>query len=234
MQISMTSGLARLVSVALVFGLVSIAQAKTVAEDGSRSPNTDFSSVNKSLRVGSDAEVGDLDAVNGSIHVGSGSIAGKIDSVNGGIKIESGSQVESVESVNGGINLASDVVVERDIETVNGGINMRDGGEIGGDVSSVNGQIRLNDVTLNGAITTYNGKIELQGNTEVLGGITVKKSRNGGGYFKRDKPTVISIGPNVVIHGDLHFERSVELHVDSSAKIGEIHGQEFIKDGYYR
>ena len=50
MQISMTQGLARVLGVALIIGVASIAQAKTVAEDGAKAPNSDFSSVNKSLR----------------------------------------------------------------------------------------------------------------------------------------------------------------------------------------
>lgn len=234
MQISMTPGLTRVLGVALFVGVAAIAQAKTVAEDGAKTPNSNFSSVNKSLRVGQNAEVGDLDAVNGSIRVGAGSVVGKIDSVNGGIAVENGVRAVSVESVNGGIHLEAGVVIERDVESINGAINMRDGGEIGGDVSSINGQIRLNDVKLNGSITTHNGKIELQGDTEVLGEITVKKSRNHGGFFKRDKPTVISIGPNVVVQGDLYFEKSVELQVDKSATIGEIRGEEFIKNRQYK
>ena len=172
MHISISRSLARALGVALFFGVAGIAQAKTVVEDGVKAPNSDFSAVNKSLRVGRNTEVGDLDAVNGSITVGSNSVVGKIDSVNGGIDIDSGAHVISVESVNGGIHLESGVIVERDIESVNGGISMRDGGEIGGDVSSVNGQIRLNDVKLNGSITTYNGAIELEGDTEVFGEIT--------------------------------------------------------------
>ena len=131
------------------------------------------------------------------------------------------------------VPLLGGVTVERGVSSVNGGINMRDGGEIGGDVSSINGQIRLNDVTLNGEISTYNGAVELAGDTEVFGGITVNKSRNKNGYFNREKVTVISIGPNVVVHGDLVFEKIVELHIDSSAKIGNIQGKEFIQSGYY-
>ena len=233
MQISKSQSLARVLGLALFFGLAATAAAKTVVEDGVKAPNSDFTSVNKSLRVGVNAEVGDLDAVNGSIRVGSGSVVGKVDSVNGSIDIGSGVQVTSVESVNGSINLDDGVIVERDLESVNGSINMRNGGEIGGDVSTVNGQIRLSDVKLNGSITTYNGAIELEGDTEVFGEITVKKSRHSG-FFNRDKPTVISIGPNVVVHGDLFFEKSVELHIDSSASVGEIHGEEFVKNRIYK
>ena len=209
MHISISRSLARVLGVALFFGVAGIAQAKTVAEDGVKAPKSDFSAVNKSLRVGRNAEVGDLQSVNGSLTVGTNSVVGTVDSVNGGIDIESGVQAVSIESVNGGIHLDSGVIIERDVDTVNGGISMRDGGDIGGDVSSVNGQIRLNDVKINGSITTYNGGIELQGDTEVFGELIVKESRHSSGFFKRNKPTEISIGPNVVIHGDLIFEKEV-------------------------
>ena len=233
MRTSMSQTLARVLGFVLIFGGATIAVAKTVVEDGVKAPNSDYSSVNKSLRVGRNAEVGDLDTVNGSIRVGPGSVVGRVQSVNGGINIESGVQIISVETVNGGIHLDSGVNVTGDIESVNGGINMRNGGEIGGGVDTVNGQIRLNDVKLNGNITTYNGEISLAGDTEVLGEIMVKKSRHNG-YFKRDKATVISIGPDVVVHGDLFFEKSVELHLDSSASVGEIRGEEFVKNRQYK
>ncbi len=219
----------------LLLGLIlpALALAKSVSvEDGAHRPETDFSSVNGSVRIGADALVGDLDTVNGTIRVGSRSRAGRIESVNGGIHIASGAEVAGIQAVNGSIELEHDALVKGDVDSVNGEIHGAAGSRIGGSIKTVNGGIDLDRMTVEGDLTTYQGRIKLTG-TEVHGDVHVRKSRGGWSWFGRDKATSVVIGPGTVVHGDLHFEKRVHLDIAESAQIGAIHGDdvEIVNDG---
>jgi hypothetical protein len=202
----------------------SLAFAGVDVEDGARAGNSSFSSVNKQITVGDDAQVGDVDSVNGSIKIGSLSVVGDVESVNGGIRIGKGTTLRSVESVNGGIRIGSDVQIERNVESVNGGIDMSSGTTVGGDIKTVNGGLDLDGVLIEGGITTINGGVYLKNGTEVMGDLLVKKPSGWGGWGKR-KPVQIEIGADSVVHGDLYFEHKVKLKVHPTAKIGEVHGE---------
>ena len=208
-----------LVASALLLPLSAL--AGVTVDDGIDAPNSDDSSVNKSVSIGSDARVGDVSTVNGGIRIGEGATTGTVESVNGGIKIYDQAQVEAVESVNGGISLGEGVIVSRSIESVNGTIRVPDGGQISGNVSSVNGTIDLEGTLVQGDIVTYNGAIELQG-AEVMGDLYVKKPKGWG--WGNKKATRVTIGPGTIVHGDLHFDKAVKLTLDKSAQVGEIHG----------
>ncbi len=208
----------------LAFGLTPPALARSISvEDGANQPESAYSSINGSVRVGVDARVGDLETVNGSIRVGTGSRAGRIESVNGGIELADGTEVVEIQAVNGGIELERDVLVKGDIHSVNGPVRTREGTRVSGSVATVNGEIQLDGTVVDGSLETYHGQIRLT-NTEVLGDLHVRKPRGGSSWFGREKPTSVIIGPGSVIHGDLYFEKKVNLEVDDSAKVGEIHG----------
>ena len=207
-----------------------LVMAHTEVEDGHKVPDTNYRTLNKSLKVGSNVEVGDLTAINGAIKIGDGSTMQDVSSVNGSVQIGEQSHAKSVESVNGGIKLGQNITVDRDVKSVNGGIHLRPGGEVGGNVSTVNGGMTLNDTLVGGNIETYNGDIDLEGNTEIMGDLTVHKSKNSG--WRKQDPNEITIGPNATIHGDLYFEKEVKLRIDPSARIGNIHGQEFVENEY--
>lgn len=203
--------------------------ARVTIEDGHKAPNKDYRSANDSLRVGSDVEVGDLSATNGAIRIGDNSVMKEVSSVNGSVQMGNNSHARSVDSVNGGIKMGEYTTVERNVESVNGSIQLRGNGEIGGDVSTVNGGISLKSTRVGGNVETYNGDIELEAGTEVMGDLMVHKSK--GKSWRKPDANEIYIGADVVIHGDLYFEKDVELHVDPSARIGKIIGSEFVEGG---
>jgi len=163
--------------------------------------------------------------VNKGIRIGDSVTAGSVDSVNGSIRIGSGASVQSIESVNGSVKLSNDVSVERGIEAVNGAISLQAGCEVGGNIESVNGGIRINDTVVAGDVETYNGQLRIMQGSEVTGNVAVRKSR-GWNSNKRRKPVHVEIGENVVIHGDLIFEQAVKLELHSSARVGEIIGDD--------
>lgn len=193
--------------------------------DDISTPNTDFSSVNKSVRIGERSVVGDVDTVNGSIRIGAGSHAGNVESVNGGVRIGAGATILSLELVNGTAELDDDVIVQNGVQTVNGGVRVERGVQIGDNVESVNGRIELKGAVVQGNVETYNGTIHLEG-TEVLGDLRVNKPRGFSMNWKKQKPTRVTIGANSVVHGDLYFEKPVELSIHKTAQVNRIHGDE--------
>lgn len=218
----------------LALALTPPALARSIdVEDGANRPDSDYSSINGSVRVGADARVGDLETVNGSIRVGAGSRAGRIESVNGGIELADGTEVAAIQAVNGGIELERDVLVKGDIHSVNGPIRTREGTRISGSVGTVNGEMELNGTVVDGSLETYHGQLRLT-NTEVHGDLHVRKPRGGSSWFSREKATSVIIGPGSVIHGDLYFEKKVKLEIADSAKVGEIHGDDIERTGGYR
>ncbi len=81
----------------------------------------------------------------------------------------------------------------------------------------------LRGTTVEGDLVTYQGRIQLS-DSEISGDLYVRKPRMS--WFGRKKATVVDIGPNTVIHGDLHFDKKVKLSIAESAKVGSIHGDE--------
>lgn len=194
-------------------------------DDDIVTPGSDFSSVNKSIRVGDRSVVGDVQTVNGSIRLGAGSQAGSVESVNGGVRVRAGATIRSLETVNGGAELDEDVIVERGLQSVNGGLHAGRGVQVGGSVESVNGEIDLKGAVVQGDVETYNGTITLQA-TEVLGDLRVLKPSGWSGGWKKQKPTRVNIGADTVIHGDLYFEKAVKLSIHKTASVNQIHGDE--------
>ncbi len=201
------------------------ASASVKVEDDTSSPDSSYSSVNKSIQIGDNAQVRDITSVNGSVRIGSASIVRNIESVNGGVKIESNASVESIEVVNGGIDLDIDVMVSGGVDSVNGRIRIDRGSSVGDSLHTVNGDIELTGTTVQGDVETYNGNIELSG-SEVLGDLRVSKPSGWNWNSKKSKANRVVIGPDTVIHGNLYFEKPVKLSVHPSATIGDIIGDQ--------
>ncbi len=219
--------------VVLGIALPALALAKSVkVEDGAKRPESDFSSVNGSVTIGTDAVVGDLSTVNGSIRVGTGTRGGRIESVNGTIRVADSAEVGAIEAVNGSIELERNVLVKGGVKSVNGGVRTSQGSHIEGSVETINGEMELEGTSVDGDLETYQGRIKLS-NSEVAGDLRVRKPRGPSSWFGREKATRVIIGANSVVQGDLYFDKKVKLEIDASATVGTIHGEqvEMVEDG---
>ena len=168
---------------------------------------SNYSSVNKSIRVENNSTTGNVDSVNGSIRIGANSF------------------VESVESVNGSIDLDNDVTVDKDVEAINGEIELEAGCTVGGNVETINGGIRLQNAQISGDVETVNGQIRILEGSEVSGNVLVREPKGWNGSRQR-KPVQVEIGKDVLVHGDLIFEHPVQLKIHDSARVGDIIGEQ--------
>ncbi|MFK8013568.1 MAG: hypothetical protein AB8B80_16135 [Marinicellaceae bacterium] len=192
--------------------------SKTIA-DNTETPNKDYDTVNGSIKVGYNANVGDLSTVNGSVKVASGSKIGSAETVNGSIVFEDEVSAESAETVNGSIKLGSSCLIVDDVETVNGSITANSKCNIGGNFQTVNGKLLATDTEIQGNVETVNGKVYLLDGTIVHDDIIIKKSK---GFFnKNKKKPVVVIGQYVIVKGDLEFGREVDLYIHETADVEE-------------
>ncbi len=191
--------------------------SKTIASN-TDSPNKDFDTVNGSITVGHDSNVGDLSTVNGSIKVATNSNVGEVSTVNGSIKFENSVKTETAETVNGSIKLGENCEVEENAETVNGSITAGVGCDIGGNFETVNGSLKATDTEIHGNVETVNGSIYMLAGTIVHDDIVVHKSKSFFGNSKKKRPKVV-IGKNVIVKGDLEFKKPVRLYIHSSAEV---------------
>ncbi len=182
----------------------------------------DISHVNGGITAEAGQAYGDLDTVNGGIRVERGVTAGKVETVNGGITLEDETSVKSVGTVNGGIKAGQRVHVAKGAETVNGGINFGFNSSVGEGISTVNGGITIQQTQVGGKLETVSGDITVGAKSVVHGGIHVDKP-HGISWGKSRTPRIV-IGPNAVVDGELRFDRTVELFVHPSAKVGPITG----------
>ena len=189
--------------------IIAAALAALIAMPAVAGASGDYSTLNKSIRIGESTTAGDVESVNGSIRIGSNSL------------------VESVEAVNGSIKLGNDVTVDDSIEAVNGTITLQAGCVVGGHVETVNGTIRMEDTRVADNVETVNGALRILDRSEVTGNVVVRKP-GGWGWSHRQKPVKVEIGQDVVVHGDLIFEHPVELSLHETARVGEIIGDEVI------
>jgi hypothetical protein len=73
-----------------------------------------------------------------------------------------------------------------------------------------------------GALRTVSGDITVGAKSRIGGGIVVERPQ-GISWGKKRTPRIV-IGPDAVVQGELRFERSVELFVHTTAKIGPVSG----------
>lgn len=192
--------------------------SKTIA-DNTEAPNKDYDTVNGSIKVGHNSNVGDLSTVNGSVKVASSSSIGEASTVNGSITFAKDVSAKSAETVNGSIKLGENCKISEDVETVNGSVTANSGCDIEGDFETVNGRLKAINTEIHGDVEMVNGSIYLLQGTIIHDDIVIHKSK---GFFnsnsKKKKPVVV-IGKDVVIKGDLEFERKVILYVHDTADV---------------
>jgi hypothetical protein len=75
---------------------------------------------------------------------------------------------------------------------------------------------------VSGQLQTVSGDITVGAKSHVRGGIHVEKPH--GISFGRSRTPRIVIGPNAIVDGELRFDRTVELYVHPTAKIGHVTG----------
>jgi hypothetical protein len=73
-----------------------------------------------------------------------------------------------------------------------------------------------------GELRTVSGDITVGAKSRIGGGILVEKPQ-GISWGKKRTPRIV-IGPDAVVDGELRFERSVELFVHTTAKVGRVSG----------
>lgn len=185
----------------------------------------DIDKVNGNIRAEAGRAYGSLETVNGSIRIGANARAATAETVNGSITVDAGAQTGALETVNGSIRGEREVRVSGGVSTVNGSIFMGRGGVVGGDVETVNGAIGLVATQVSGGIETVNGDVTVGIDSHVRGGLAVRKPRQTGQWvqIQRRDPRII-IGPGARVDGPLVFERTVELHVHTTARIGAVTG----------
>jgi len=188
-------------------------------------------SVNRSIRVGDGERSTGLTSVNGSIRVGSDCrIDGNCRTVNGRIEVGNGSKVRDLDTVNGRIRIGAKVDVDGDARTVNGSIACDAGSKVHGRVGTVNGRIELRNTEVDEEVSTVNGDILLE-KSVVRGDIVVKGGR--GNFFGRNRLEIrirdgsLVEGGIIVRDGDI--EVKVFLSKDSTVK-GEIKNAQLIKE----
>ena len=180
----------------------------------------DISKINRSIQIGDGETAGDIESVNGSISIGDNAIIESAETVNGSVRIGANGQAESLETVNGSITVGAKTVVQEGIETVNGAITLGDDAASLDKIETVNGRIELGARAQAGAgIELVNGDVELKNAARVTGDIVVRKPTMSGWFNKQSKTPRVILGPNAVVNGDLVFEREVELHMHTTAKI---------------
>ena len=184
--------------------------------------------VNGSIDLGDSVRAGSIETVSGSIEIGQDCTVGDIDTVNGHVTLARNTKADSVEVVNGRVRVDEQAQVRGDVTNVNGKIVLAKGAQIGGHIETVNGDIKLDQARVGDGIKTTNANIEIGAGSHVEGGIHVEKP--GFGFFDTKRTPRITIGPDAVVNGTLHFEREVELRIDARAKVGKITGVTPIRD----
>ncbi len=192
-------------------------------------PGDDYESVNGNVTVeeGVQLDAGsEVSTVNGSIRVGPNAVVGDVETVNGSVKFGDYAKAENVSTVNGSIRMPEGVEVRSNVETVNGSIKLGSSGRVGGGLENVNGSIQLTSATVGGSVITYAGDMFITDGSTVGGDVKVKKPRNNGWKWGKQKTPEIVIGPNSRVQGNLVFEREVDLYVHTTASVGSITGAE--------
>jgi hypothetical protein len=179
--------------------------------------------INGSIDVPAGKPPGAVATVNGSIHIDDNAVVTSAATVNGGVRLGDHAAAASLSSVNGSITLGSGAHVSGDASSVNGALTLGDGADIAGALSNVNGKISLAAAHVGGGIKTINGGMDIGGASRVEGGILVEKPSGELLQIFHDVPRIV-IGPGAAVHGDLRFERKVQLFVSDKATIGAVTG----------
>lgn len=156
-----------------------------------------------------------------------------IETITKDISLDPGERARSVESFSGGITLGRGASVSGNVETEFGQLVLEPGAEVGGKLSNESGSIKLDAARVGRGISTTYGDIEIGANSQVDGGILVRRRGVIGlslGVFQlgipagRSTPPRVVIGPDAIVRGRLRFKREVQLLVSDRATIGPVEG----------
>jgi hypothetical protein len=190
---------------------------------GESNDGDESTKVNGSIHVHAGKQPGAVATVNGSIHVDDNATVTTASTVNGSVHLGDHASATSLESVNGSITIGAGAHVSGNASSVNGELTLGNGAEISGSLSNVNGKITLTAAHVGGGIKTVNGSMNINGASVVEGGIQVQKASSELLHMIREVPRIV-IGPGATVHGDLRFERTVQLFVSDKATIGTVTG----------
>jgi hypothetical protein len=208
----------RLAGLGVFLGLLAGLSACSDSNDGDASTK-----VNGSIHVPAGKQAGAVATVNGSIHIDDNAVVTSATTVNGSVHLGDHATAASLSSVNGSIVLGAGAHVSGSASSVNGELSVGDSAEVSGSLSNVNGKITLTAAHVGGGIKTVNGSMNINGASRVEGGILVEKPSSDLLQLVRDVPRIV-IGPGAVVHGELRFERKVQLFVSDKATIGTVTG----------
>jgi hypothetical protein len=190
---------------------------------GESNDGDESTKVNGSIHVAAGKQPGAVATVNGSIRVDDNATVTSATTVNGSVHLGAHASATSLDSVNGSIALGGGAQVSGSASSVNGELTLGDGAEVSGSLSNVNGKITLTAARVGGGIKTVNGSMNINGASIVEGGILVQKPSSELLQMVRDVPRIV-IGPGATVHGELRFERTVQLFVSDKATIGTVTG----------
>lgn len=183
--------------------------------------NGDIENRNGAIRLGDDVRVdGSIENRNGTIVIGQNSQADDVRTRNGAIRLKSGAIANDVETRNGRIAIEPGSVIQGSVQTRNGKISISEA-SIAKNISSRNGAIDLGDVFVGGDIRSHNGKIRVDGRSEVAGDVVIDLSElEVSGWSLGSKVEL-----EIVISGDTQISGSVVLKLprdDQSRHTGRI------------
>lgn len=182
---------------------------------------SDYSEVNKSIKVSEGRNVGDVSSVNGSISIEDNVTAEEVSTVNGRLRVGENVTVEELSTVNGKIVAGEGLKTSDDVSTVNGGIELNERTVIGGNVSTVNGNIDLAGVVIEKNIETVNASIVLGYGTHIKGDIIYKGKNKDSGNWKNKQPK-LTIEDGVRVEGSIIIEREVDFDFEDSNMMDKV------------
>jgi hypothetical protein len=149
------------------------------------------------------------------------------------ITLEPGARAASLESLSGAITLSRGARVSGNVSSDYGSLVLEPKSEVIGHLSSDGGSIRIDGARVGRGITTTSGDIDIGPDSQIDGGILVRKRGVIGlslGFFQlgvpagRSTPPRVVIGPGATVTGQLRFKRKVQLFVSERATIGPVEG----------
>jgi len=133
--------------------------------------------INKNFDIEENSTIeNDLITINGSINIGENCIVnGTLSTVNGSIQISRFTRVDaSLQTVNGSIEIEQKCKIDGHISAITGAIEISDQCSVIGDISNISGDIDLNNVVIDGDVTTNFGDVSIAKKTEINGAVIVE------------------------------------------------------------
>src|SRR3984893_8894788 len=205
-------GTGPLLRAGVYWSIAALAAMLALSACGGSVDGNESAKINGSVHVPAGKPAGVAATVNGAIHVDENAAVTSATTVNGSVHLGDHATAGSLSSVNGAVAIGKGAHVSGSVSSVNGELTLGDGADVSGSLSNVNGEISLTAAHVGGGIKTLNGSMNITGASRVEGGILVEKPSGDLLQMVRDVPRIV-IGPGAIVHGDLSFERTVQLFV---------------------